>query len=468
MGKKAGGGIRAIWIVLGCLVGVPLILCGGVTLWWMGRNAAAQAKLDEKVLALSERGMPVDDRTMAEFHATLTDDLNAARWLGVLSVVDSKGMNDLVSNFPVMGAGPELPAVGQPWEQQDEVAAFLDRFKSTVDEVHEIAKSDMPVRFPIDFQSFDTLLPNAQGMRGVARLLVLEHAVAIRTADSQREFDAINSILGTSIALRGEPIVVSTLVSIALHGIGVSAIQESCEHCNLTDAQLKTLDDRLRIFDAYQTQLRNALAGERAMALPAFQNPGRVQSDMPNVGARPIDALYYLNLIGSLEEASDKDLNGIIQAGTDFQIKLEDLAESQGMLGKFDTMLTSLVTPAMGALTNAYVRDAMSNRLTRLGIGVRRYQLAKGAYPATLADLEELGIDTSSLNALDGNPFGYSVVDGKATLWGYDLAASVTFQPNMAVPATPPPLPPSVQNPEEESTDFSKFEMNKTWVWQFQ
>ena len=468
MGKKSGGGIRATWIVLGCLIGVPLILCGGVMLWWMGRNAAAQAKLDEKVIALSDRGMPVDDRTMTEFHATLTDDLNTARWLEVIQLVESKEMNDLVRNFPVMGIGPEIPAFGQPWEQQDEVAAFLDKFKTTVDEIHVIAKSDVPVRFPIDFQSFDTLLPNAQGMRGVARLLMLEHAVAIRTADSQREFDAINSILGTSIALRGEPIVVSTLVSIALHGIAVSTIQESCEHGNLTDAQLKALDDRLRIFDDYKAEFRNALAGERAMALPVFQDPGRAQQDMPNIGARPIDALYYLSLIGSLEEASDNDLNGIIQAGTDFQIKLEELAESQGMLGKFDTILTSLVTPAMGAITNAFVRDGMSNRLTRLGIGVRRYQLAKGAYPATLADLEEIGIDTSSLNALDDNPFGYSVADGKVTLWGYDLAASVTFQPNMAVPATPPPLPPAVRTPEEESADASKFEINKTWVWQLQ
>ena len=125
MGEKAGGGIRATWIVLGCLIGVPLILCGGVMLWWMGRNAAAQAKLDEKVIALSDRGMPVDDRTMTEFHATLTDDLNTARWLEVIQLVESKEMNDLVRNFPVMGIGPEIPAFGQAWEQQDEVAAFL-------------------------------------------------------------------------------------------------------------------------------------------------------------------------------------------------------------------------------------------------------------------------------------------------------------------------------------------------------
>lgn len=465
--KKLG-----IWILLGIFIGLPLILCGGVGVWWFGRNAVAQAKLDEEIEALRAAGLPYDDRSMAQYHSKLTDDFYTAKWIEVTSVVSSEEFGSASKDLPILGNADEVPPPGQPWGQQAEVEQFLTDSAGIVKLVHEISQSDMPVRFPIMFDSYNTLLENTQAMRNVARLMKLEHEVALRAEDGEREYQAIQSLLGTSIAVRGEPIFVSQLVSIAMHGIAIDAIQKSVRYGNMSDEQWKNVAERLKIFDNYKDTLEQSYAGERAMALPIFQDPTRMAEVSQNAtfGARPIDALYYLRIMERMESVEKEDLNTLLVETERLDQEFSTELTEANFLTKLDTILTGLTVPALGAYSSAFVRQVLQNRFAKLGIAIRRYQLQQGKLPESLSDLNEIGIDPGDMQALGGDSFGYSKIDASETadatdatedgavLWGYDYGTSGgRISAGQTVPSEPPSI-----DPEQGGS-----EVNQMWIWKF-
>lgn len=452
--KKLG-----IWILLGVFIGLPVILCGGVGVWWVGRNAVAQAKLDQEIEALRAAGYPVDDRSMTQYHAQLTDDFYTAKWLEVLGTLESQQFRDDSKTLPVLSAKAEIPSFDQPWTQQTETEQFLAKYADAVKLIHEISVSDTPVRFPIEFDSFNTLLENTQAIRTVNRLMTLEHEVAIRTDNAEREHQAIQAMLGSSIAIRGEPILVSQLVSVALHGIAVGAIQKSVQFGNMTDEQLRQLMERLAIFDDYQSMIEQGYAGERAMALPIYQDPTRF-SDTSQVGAfgsRPIDALYFLRLLKKFEAIEKDDLNMVLAEGERLEAEFQSELENAGFVTKLDTVLTGLTTPALGAYMSAIARQVMQNRFAKLGITIRRHQLETGDLPDNLDALEKGDVKLESLTALDGDSFGYRKDSSGAILWGYDMAGLGGLQAGQIVPSEPP-----VTDPNQGGT-----EANEIWLWRF-
>lgn len=456
------------WIIIGILLGAPIVLCGGVGVWWFGRNAVAQAKLDEEIAKLQDRGLPVDDQTMADFHSRLTDDLYTAKWLEVVRVMQGEEFRNRAKALPVLGPDSQLPKLEKrgtdvagfnPWPDQGKVEQFLTDYSDTVGLINEIAISDRPVRFPIKFESFNTLLDNTQAMREVARVLILEHEVAIRTGDAQREYDAIQSLLGTSIAVRGEPIMVSQLVSVAIHGIAVGAIQKSVRWGNMSPDQLSKILERLEVFEDHKTFLTNALAGERAMALPVFENPGSISDNSAanSLGSRPIDALMYLRLLQKFEDAVTEDLSTLIETSDQLEADFNLQMNSANILARFDGLLTSLVTPAISAYVNAVVRSVMANHLARTGIAVRIFQLQNEQLPNSLSQLSELPFDLSANVALDGNNFGYRTTETGAVLWGYDIQKQTKLQPGSSVPSDPPAT----------DSDGGFGSANEGWVWEF-
>jgi hypothetical protein len=355
----------------------------------------------------------------------------------------------------------EMPLPDQPWAEQDAVRLLLSDYQETLDEIHTLTDDNLAVRFPLEFDSFDTSFDSAVTMRTVNWLLALEHLYAIRTGNAELEYEAINSMLGSAIVLRGDPGFVSHLNSIAQHGVALNAIQESVCRGTLTDNQLAKIQRRLQTFDDFQTSYQRAVAGERAFALPVFDDPSKLDQWMsgPNyanlLGPRSLDALHSLEIYSEMESMNSTDLDEFTKQLVAFKKRFELMQESAGWLKNIDTVLSQFVTPAMEAVGNVWVSQVLRNRMAKTAIAIRRYKLQRGDYPANLDDLAEIGFDLSETKLLNNEPFGYRILDGKPTLWAYDFRRIVATYDELKVGAEPP-----VDGPDEQK--------NKHWRWEFE
>lgn len=79
--------IRAVWV----LMFLVMFSCfsGTLTAWFIGKRSAQNA-LTRKLDELKSQGVPIDDRSMAEYHATLTTDDNATELTTLINFISSR------------------------------------------------------------------------------------------------------------------------------------------------------------------------------------------------------------------------------------------------------------------------------------------------------------------------------------------------------------------------------------------
>ncbi len=449
-GTRPSGGSKIFWSSVVIFIAVPVVLCGGVGSWWLGRNSLAQSRLDDRLRDLQSEGLPVDNATLEVFYFKHTDDRNTQAWLNVQKAFSTPAVTNAAKNLPYVGIAEAPESREEPWADKEESEKFLAGLAPQLEIVHRIAASDQPVRFPVEFDSIMTLVPNVQEMRQVARVLMLQHRSALENRDGAGQTQCIQSLLGTSIALRGDPVMVSQLVSIAIYGMALGALKRSMQYGDLNDEQLTALQKRLKLFNDHVTPFRIAMAGERALALPLFQDPSIVKAEVgpiAGLGARPLDALAHLQLHEQFEQFEIDTLDKLVDAGNAFEQNLEKDFTEASWLNRFDKALTYSLTPAFSAYGNAIVRQVLQNRMALMSIALRRYQLHHGDFPKTLQALADSGIDITSLTWLHGDSFGYRYEDAGVTLWGSDPQSDESI---------------STEPPDATSTDRGDL---RYWIW---
>lgn len=460
MNSDQGRSAKPAWITLLILfVGIPVMAVIATLLWYMSRQWQARTKLEREVADLRASGLPTDNASLAEYYASLTEKRGTSKWLRIFEQLESQRFREASLNMPYVGDGQSrgVPLPSEPWAEQAEVEAFLESQKSLLDELHQAAGEPEPVWFPIEFNSFRTLLPHPQTARTAARLLHLEHDVAVHAGDGARAARSIRSLLGLTESLRGEPFIVSQLVRVWIHGIAINALQRSVEQNSLDEEDLTDLLERLSAFDDFRTPYRVAITGERAAALPVFENPAIAGAEVPStvVGSRPRDALAALRLYERMEQvAEQEDLDAFVQASSRLSAQIDAEFDAASMLEKYETQLTRLLLPASESFARAFARQAMQNRLAQLATAVRLYRHRFGEWPEQLDEVRAVGIDPAVLVPLGGKPFGYRVDAGAAILWGFNpTVPSADGTVLSAVPDGPPPL----DDPNQLAND--------SWVW---
>ena len=94
-----------------------------------------------------------------------------------------------------------VPPPGEDWPNRESVDEFLVQWESQLKALREIGLEECqrvgkPLRRPIRFQSIGTLLPDTQRARSMARLLRLQHAVAVYDGDHELAYDCIRACMG--------------------------------------------------------------------------------------------------------------------------------------------------------------------------------------------------------------------------------------------------------------------------------
>jgi len=424
-------------LVLSILLFVVLpfsVLILGLVLWY-GRESSGRSQLKARIASIIKQGYPVDDASVDRYYKDRTDAANTEAWLAVLNTMTSQDFTASTNGVAYLGMGTEAEVPILPeeeWNDEEVSLAFLEKWESLHAEVLRLSIDAKPVRFPIDFDSFATILQQTQQMRQAARLLQLRGRVGLRNRDSAVVRDAIDGMLGVSRVNAGEPILVSQLVSIAIDGMALGLLKDSLKVDVLSEADLQSLLPKVMATINIGKEWEMVVAGERALALPVFVDPKKARTvGVTSVPGRSRDAIFYLDLI-----------QGVIELPTDnleeFKIKLKDAQAkttekaNANWITRFDSILTLQTTPAFAAAGDAFIRRALQHRMAALAIGLRLYEDRHGKFPNSLKDLSDLPMDVNQLGPTQERSFGYRLEGSDAKLWGG------SFQDAFAIPAEPP------------------------------
>ncbi len=442
-------------LVLSILIFVVLplsVVILGILLWY-GRESSAKSRLKARIANITKKGYPVDDASLDTYYKDRTDAANTEAWLAVLSTMTSQDFSASTKGVALLGADveAEIPILpDEEWKEEEDSLAFLEKWKSLHSEVIRLSIDAKPVRFPIVFDSFGTLLQQTQEMRQAARLLLLRGRVGLRARDSVVVRDAIDGMLGVSRVNAGEPILVSQLVSIAIDSMALELLKDSLKVDALNADDLQSLLPKVLATVNLGKEWENAIVGERAIALPVFADPSKARSfGVTSVPGRSRDALFYLDLIQGILELPANDLK-------EFKVKLQAVEAKMteqanaSWITKFDSILTLQTTPAFAAAADAFIRRALQHRMAALAIGLRLYEDRHGKFPNSLNDLSDLPMEVKPLGPTQERSLGYRVDGSDAKLWGG------SFQDAFAIPVNPPMI---------EGGDLAK-NGNEIWLWE--
>ena len=445
----------------------PLLLCGGAVTWFFGRQAIARNELDRRIEDLSQRGDPFDNESLQLFYEMSTSDDVSLLWVTLGETLESEVYVKSARDMPFHDAYEDdqpvvVPAPGEDWPNRKTVGQFLARWGSELETLHEIGireylRLGKPLRRPIRFASVATLLPDTQRARGMARLLQLQHAVAIYDGDQPLAFDCIRACLGVERSFDGEPLMISQLVAQAIGSLATDMIRTSLEHDLLSEQQMETIAADLPSFDSMIANYRMSIRGERAMFLPIFHDPSEVRAIMS--GSTPIDAsfltktrardaIYYLDQLDKLLNVSTDTPSKFREGLSQFMAEFIAEREEAGMLTRNDRALTYNVLPDIESYGETYVQRHEMNNLAKLTIAVRTFQREFDRWPQALDELHKINVDPNGLTPANAQSFGYRIEqNGDARLWGIERSGQ------QVIPSEPPPI------------DGVENERNARWIW---
>lgn len=448
-----------VFFVAGALALVILI----VSSWLAIRDARAHSQLQQEVERLKTAGLPYDDASLAEYYAQLSSPENVDRWQEILAVVDSPEFATPAQEFgPWKESGQRIPFAGEPWPAEAETLLFLDQWADLRSDAEQLALQDRTVRFPIEFDSVDTQLPEINQLREVARLIKLHGQVAIRSKESAATRDAILSIFGCARAMEGQPFLVSQVVRASLENTAMDELRCAVQANVLDTEDLERIQARIEKRISLEKVWQISINGERASGLPLFTDPKKYadyleEDHVPVPPWRSRDALAFLKEI-------EEDLAVPTQDLHDFDVATQEVVKQSAqldatLLGWFDTMMTQVVSPPVGALATIFAENELFARRAILGIGIRLYEDEHGTLPESLSQLSELGIDASKLTQIDGKPFEYRRNEDGAVLWG----VITQIESSDAAQEDSPAEPAATEYPSTDPTDL----WSRNSVWHF-
>ncbi len=355
--------------------------------------------------------------------------------------MESPEFRDTVEGVPIFDGKLEadFPSPRQEWPAEAAARAFLDRWRDTHDKTMRLSMDARPVRFPIEWDSVNTLLPQTQQMRSAARLLALRGRLALYEEDAAATRRCIDALLGCAAALEQEPVLVSQLVSIAIDGMAIDILKIATERNLLRPQDLEYLINKVLRGTQIGSQWKVAIEGERAMMLPIFSDPQIAQASLGPGSAvtllpfRSRDANHYLDLLDQALAVETEDISRFQIELTALEEKMQEQFSSRNIIGQLDSAITGMLVPAMGAAGGAFTRKTMMHRIAVLAMAVRLHTFQHDCLPASLDDLNIEGVEPSQLMPTGNKPFGYLTNDGTATLWGFDSSIG-----DRTVPTEPP------------------------------
>ncbi|MEO9595196.1 hypothetical protein [Rhodopirellula bahusiensis] len=457
---------------------LPLSLIFLVLAWWFARQNAAAQELADRKNDLLASGLPIDAESLLDYRRERIDSSRSREWQRILDEIESDAFQESGEDVPVIGLAYEEESeeyvYGQPYSNHLVARNYLNEWSGLLQRIHLITEGSRGVWTSMNADDF---FPRIGPPRDVSRLLRLELEDALRRDDFSHAGHCVLALIGNSRALEEEPMTVSQLVSVAMLEVALDAIKTAVQIDCFDDEQWRAVLKQLEGLEEIEPRYRRLLIGERAWALPLFDDPelleelggDAIEYQLP--GGHSIDALETMAMYDRLELVPTDDLTTFFEEIESLETSVQASFQSRNWLRKLDTQVTEMAMPSLVSMNQAFVRSAMHVRLAKTAILARLFQQREGRWPSTiqeihdaapslLNDRDESGhFKIGNLAPMGDRPFGLKVDQKELVLWG--------FEPDSSTAATPVE-PPTEQEFIDEDAEYGPMQAEaylQRWLW---
>ena len=230
----------------------------------------------QQIAQWEKAGVPYDNTSMQTSYIGQTFPEGHEDWARVIRLTDWGMLASSYKQLPYQGSEGKPPEVLIPDEKNNQwaddalVAGYLEEMQPVIDLVEQASAHPTPVRFPMHFQGFYTLLPHTQSSRSIARILSLDCDYAYSHHDTKRALRDISLMQSTAEAFDSRDFLVAMLVTYAVRGMRFRSVRRTLTHCIWDESQLAALRESMSADEDIAAPFRKAILNERAMALTSL------------------------------------------------------------------------------------------------------------------------------------------------------------------------------------------------------
>lgn len=246
--------------------------------------------VEQELAGLRAAGEPVTVQDMEAFyHLPEGRDDCTKLYLMACTPLGDAAFAEAAAPLPYVGDGPEPPAPGEPWAERERAEAFLARYQTSLDLLHQAAEKHGGARYPLDF-NHDLFNVAISGLRCGGRLLCLECSVHAHRKDAHAASQSLRASWRIGESFEMEPYWVSQLVRCAFSNAALHNFEQLVGNLDVPGEDIRVWQQELRSPD-HAAAVRRAARGERFFGLQSLRR-------MERIGDEP-RARWSLRLLGS-------------------------------------------------------------------------------------------------------------------------------------------------------------------------
>lgn len=403
--------------IAAAIVLTPLLMCAGVVGWLRSTDEAkAEAALDQARSA----GDPITPEEMEAFYPSSPLIIEATgHWMRAIDVVDDPQFDQAGKGLPFVGDVEFDDDAPLPVEQRAAAKAFLETFKSAIEESHAARRSGSVARYPTDYAlGYDMLLPKVQDSRSLTNVLHLDMEMNLVEGNVDAAVEDVLSLVAVGESLQNDPMFVSQLVRGAELLIAMQATEKLFRLADPTEAQL------LRLQQAFARQrsaesLRKSFRGEQYLMIRAMRvkMPEQMEGSawvgwLPNRGEDFAKTMEFWRFVMEAEKAGPL---ATLEASRRVGAEIDSLGSDNSTALQYP--LTLLLMPHIEQAILAMLRAEAGARMAETACACERYRLAQNRWPARLDDLVPRYLTGQPVDPMDGQPLRYVVAGDRAKIY---------------------------------------------------
>jgi hypothetical protein len=283
--------------------------------------------------------------------------------------------------------------------------------------VVEMPRGRLPIQYAKDGMS--TPLDFTQDTRPVATLLDFDALLRCQDQDLEGALTSCRGIFYVGRCVGDEPTLISMLVRIAIHRVGVKKLERILAQGQPSEPRLADFQ-RLLEEELEEPLLLYGARGERALSdcLMAVIDSGEMTTSQAVAGltASPQNALYSLEDLQLLLVPGSVKFNRaeLLRFHNRFvEIAKRPVEEQKALIEELDAssknlpVLARALGAAVGHCAATYQRDRAELRCAQVIVAAERYRLARGRWPGKLDDLVGAYLKEVPLDPADGKLLKY-------------------------------------------------------------
>jgi len=444
---------RIKWIsLLLKILALVLSIAFGLLGWRVINIQVQQRGLQAELAALSAAGRPTDAAGVKRLHVEHTSDELTEAWLALFAELSDPELRKAAAMLPFVGTlegeANQVPPRGEDWESDADARKFLSLTKAVRDRLRRLTVKSLAVYFPMQYEGVSSGSSQAHdGVKFATQFLYFEALAALRYDAITAAIDDVRCLFALAGLLNGEPSAMSVAVCAGPERAAMEVIKLAVEQRSLTEPQLVSLLDVVRVRQLANEHFQLAVQGERGMLLTTLDSFANRQGPLRYVFGSPGARTVTLKLLARLEAAPVDDIQDFMSQCSSVQGDIEEFGF--GNRSSADDLAPTALIP-LTARGNIIVSGEMQRRLATLAVATQLYRAKHGKLPADISEVAAVGIDPAKLVPVGGKPFGYRVNEDRSSgvLWGFSL------------------LTRTKQTPDEPPNVDDGMELNRAWVWQ--